>query len=472
MKRTQFLDDAEDFARRHSRALPFRYLQWLTGGDAADAYRLACKVYCDALPESSDGRETPLVSAARSFVHPWAYAATKKWLWRPRAGVVSDLETITRPYFDKWFTRIFAALKEPKRLTPRVMDGFAEFDLAEPLGRTVTAGTLIKLFVAPLWIPWLLLVPPPAVRPRFLRAYRKALSFFAVHDGHFARYPTRDFVTFADESNHPSRYLAFKRRCAGRLLVIQNGARETHPVHAFGAVDVYFVFGEFARRVCSELRMKFERIEVTGALCLNEWHALAGELESARTPRAYDVLMVDQSVWPHNGIDPAAGRCLLKIAENLGRYKARRPSCRIAYQLRPYFSEAEKEAVLATVRPLLGEGISILDNARKGDSYRAMFASGLVLTFSSTLGIESFFFGEGKKALFVNYTGSPVQDFAPEPRFQLTDPDGGYEAFERKLDEMLRAEPEAIPASVRDHQPYFDGKVEERIAAAIAENQR
>ena len=469
-ERERFLLDAEAFIRDFRGAAAFRYLRWLTGCGEPELANLIGKIYCDALPESSDGTESPFVSAARSLAHPFAYALTKKYAWTRAASVASDLETIDRGYFDKWFTTIYAGLKAPKRLTPRVVEGFDGFELAEPIGRTVRFGTLLKLFAAPLFIPWLLFRPPSAVRPRFLRAYRKALSFFAIYDGHFDRYPCRDFITFADESNHPSRWIAFKRRCPGKLIVIQNGAREIHPVHAFGMADVYLVFGEFARRTCADLRMRVSTIEVIGALCLNERYPLWKERDAAAEP-VYDVLFIDQTVWPYNGIDRAAGDGLLKIAENLGEYKRRHPKCRVAFQMRPYAEGPEKRAVLAAARQRFPGGVEILENLGQGDSYVSIMKSRLILTFSSTLGIEAFFFGRGTRSLFVNYTGSPVHDFAPEPRFQLTDDRGDYGTFEKKLDETLRLEIDEIPASIRDHHAHFDGRVQERAAAAITKEQ-
>ncbi len=472
MSRAGFVDDAEAFARSYRGAWPFRYLAWLTGASGPDLEALIAKIYADALPESSTGVESALSSATRSLSHPFAYALSKKILWRRSDPVVSDLETIDRAYFEKWFARIFATLKAPKRLTPRTSDGFPEFRLAEPIGRTVSPGTLAKLFLAPFWIPWLLFAPPKAVRPRFLRAYRKALSFFAIYDGHFDRFPTRDFITFADESNHPSRYLAFKRHCRGRLIVIQNGGREVHPVHAFGMVDTYLLFGEFARKSFSDLRLKAGRTEVVGALCLNEMYPLYLDLQKQDSGARYDILFIDQSIWPLNGVDKEAGDGLLKIIENLGLYHEKHPNRRVAYQLRVYGgSTIEKEAVLAAIRPRL-RGVEILENNGKGESYANIFRSDLVLTFGSTLGIEAFYFGGGKKALFVNYTGSDCHDFAPESRYQLTDKSGNYEAFERKVDELLLLRLEVTPESVKQHHAYFDGKVEERIAAVIAEEQK
>lgn len=471
--RTQFLDDAEAFARRHRDAWAFRYLRWYTGCSESELHMLVAKIYCDALLESSTGSESPASSAVRSLLHPFFYLLRKSVLGRPAPFVETELETLDRPYFDRWFAKTYAALKAPKRLLPRTPVGFEGFDLSLRFDRCVAPATLAKLFVAPLWIPWLLIRPPEAVRPRFLRAYRKALSFFAIYDGHFARFPCRDFVTFSDESNHPARYLAFKRRCPGRMIVVQNGAREIHPVHAFGMVDVYLVFGEFARRAYRDLRMRVEKIEVVGALCLDERYPLLLELRGTSPETEYDIVLIDQSVWPYNGVDPRAGQALLDLMTNVGRYQQRRPKCRIAYQLRLYHgAEQEKNAVLAEARARLGPKVAVLENAGKGDSYRTIYRSRLVMTFSSTLGIEGFFFGEDKRALFVNYSGSPCHDFAPEPRFQLTGDPSDYAEFERRVDELLALDQRGIPESVREHYAFFDGKVEERIAAAIAREQK
>jgi hypothetical protein len=468
-RRIRFMDDAEAFERATRGALPFRYLRWLTGCSDDDLRMLVCKIYTDAVLESSDGKETQLSSFARSLFHPAAYLLRKRHFYGRRPFVESQLETIDRPYFDRWFAKVYAALKGPKRIVARTSSGFDEFDRTDRIDSSVRLSTALKLFAAPLFIPWLLTRPPAPVRPRFLRAYRKALSYFAFYEGHFHRFPCRDFITFSDESNHPSRYLAFKRWCPGRMIVIQNGAREIHPIHAFGMLDLYLVFGPFAQRACADLRMKVRRTAIVGALCLDERHHVF--LGAKDKDRLYDVVLVDQSVWPFNGVDPDAGAGLLKIVEHVGRYKERRPGCRIAYQMRRYFDPVEKAAVLSAVRARLPDSVPVLENEGKGDSYETIARSRLVLTFSSTLGIESFFLG-AEKALFVNYSGSPCHDFAPEPRFQLTGDGSSYDAFEKKLDELLRESPEDIPDSVREHYAYFDGKTQERIAAAVAQEQQ
>jgi hypothetical protein len=465
--RTAFLDEAEAFARARRQALPFRCLKWFTRCSEDELGFLIRKIYCESLPEGGACAEGWWLAGLKSLVQPASYLLRKTVLWNPRPAVVFDLETITPPYFERWFASAFERLDGPKRLTSRC-DPQAFVGKAEArIDSTVTPATALKLLLAPLCIPALWAMSPAANSPKFLAAFRQALGFYAVFEGHFRRYPCRHFLTFSDETNHPSRYIAFKQNCGGSLVVVQNGERNRHPMHAFGMVDVYLTFGEFQRRLCADLRMHVGRVVPVGALCLNEYHPLLQTLERESAGRQVydqDLVFVDQSLWPDNGLDQAAGEGFFKVFRNLDRLKAERPSLRLAYQLKCYSDRDERDRIVAAVRRSIPSGIEILDNENKGESYRSVYRSRLVLTVSSTLGYESFFFGRNKKVLFLNYSGKAYDVECPDARFTLVDPSADYGAFRDRVDFLLGLELSGVPETARERHFAFDGRVQERIA--------
>lgn len=464
--KTEHLDGAELFVAERLHAAPFRFLRAFTRCSEEELRFLVRKIFTESTLEGGACVESPALAWTKSLLHPFYYLLTKKILWRAETPVLFDLETIDRPYFDQWFSKVYAALPAPKRITPRLAPEAFDGEVAAPIATSIAPRSALMLFLAPLFVPALWAMSPRANRPKFLAAFRQALGFYAIFDGHFRRYPCRHFITYADESNYPSRYISFKQSCAGRLVVVQNGERTQHPVHAFGMLDDYLVFGEFCRPLTRELRMKIDRVAPVGALCLNEFFPLLQELEhEAKAEIRHDILFVDQSLWPENGMDRAIGESLFKVFANLNRLKGDRPELRLAYQLRNYGTRVnEKRRVIETVRKCFPNGIEFLENAQRGDSYRGIFRSRLTMTVHSTLGIEAFFFGRNKKALFVNYSGGPFDLDCPDERFVLADPSADYGRFKTRVDELLRLELAEIPQAFRDRHFAFDGKVQERIA--------
>lgn len=466
---TAFLDDAERFADAAVSTAPFRFLRAFTRCTEEELRRLACKVYTESLPEGGACAESPAKAWLKSLAHPLHYLWSRRVFWRRAPEVLFDLETIDKPYFERWFSDAYARMPGPKRLTPRV-DSFDHPDAVSHMFGSITPRSALWLFLGPFFIPRLWAMSPPANRPKFLAAFRQALGVYAAHDGHFARYPCRHFVTFSDETNHPSRHIAFRQRCGGRLVVIQNGERTLHPLHAFGSLDEYLVFGAFVEELGASLRMKAVRYHPVGALCLNEFHPLLRELERGGGGPDYDILLIDQSLWPHNGMDQAIGESLFKIWANVDRLMGDRPGLRVAFQLRPYDDrDWERQLTLRAVRERFTRPITVLENRARGDSYRGVFRSRLVVTCHSTIGYEAFFFGRDKKTLFVNYSGGPFVIDLRDERFNLDDPSADYETFKRRIDELLALELKDVPAAMRARHAFFDGRVQERIAAYLTQ---
>lgn len=97
-------------------------------------------------------------------------------------------------------------------------------------------------------------------------------------------------------------------------------------------------------------------------------------------------------------------------------------------------------------------------------SYRNIYVSRLVITSSSTLGYEAFFFGRNKKTLFINYSGKPYDLECADSRFVLVDPTADYALFEKKVDFLLTLELTGVPDVAWERHCAFDGKVQDRIA--------
>lgn len=467
--RLDFVEDARRFARENRGRLAFRFLRAFTRCDDAGLEALLAKLYCETLPEFIGKPETLAHSLLKALLHPFFYLLRKRWLWRPEPPVLYDMEVSQESYFEHYAARVFAALPHPKRVTPATRPlALPEASSTEPLTESITPSSLLGLFLSPLMLPSLLLLSR-RTRRNFLAPFRRALSLYAVNEGHFRRYPCRHFLTFDDVLNHPCRYFAFKQNCPGRLCAVQNGIRNYQPIHAFGMVDDYFSSGRFLLRLAPELGLHAPRIHPVGCLNIDRWRPLY--LELLRGPREplFDVLFLDQGFWPFNGLDRRSGKDGAEaLLRNLNELKRRHPRLRVAIQLRGYEGAPEHERfVKETHARLLTEPIEVLDNAGKGESYRSVFRSRLMITYCSTLGYEAFFFGENKKGLFVNYAGNPYAYCCEDPRFQLYDEKADYAVFEEKVLGLLALDLPGPPPIALEQQGEFDGRVQERIAAVL-----
>ena len=467
--RLDFIAQARRFALERRAGLPFRFLKSYTRASEDEFAGLMAKVYCDALPQRPGEPESLGRSLLKLLLHPFHFALSRRFFWRRETLVDFDLETIDREHFDRWYGAIYDRLPGSKRMTPSAPADLAGLPASEPMTSAVTPRTLAWLFAAPLWaLPLWLLSRREGLN--LLVSYRRALSLYAVYEGHFRRYPCRHFVTYSDELNHPCRHLAFRQNCSGQLVAVQNGERVYHPAIAFGSLDLYLTFGTYMQRLCRDLQVKAGRIAAVGALNLDQWQPLLAELERKAEPERYDVLLIDQSLWPYNGLDRRTADSFEKVFANLDRLKKDRPELRVAFQLRAYGANAEhKRHILDAVGRSFREKIDILDNEGRGETYANIFRSRLVLCYNSTIGYEAFFCGKGKKTLFVNCSGDPCQILSPDPRFQLYDETADYGRFEEAVLSLLELKLSEPPEVARERHLPPDGRVPERIAVFLKE---
>ena len=467
---SDFITSAEAYAARHRGALVFQLLGWLMRCHGDELDWTIKKIYVSSIPEETYAIpeslwKTTLGLAAFPFHLLWR----KQWLWSPGPLVDHNFEVVDADYFNRFFRRAYAELKGTKRVTPRALPFPAEYDITAPALASVWIVDVARfMLVLPVLLPALLLF---WLRTglEILKAYRNAVSIYMAFNAYFRRYPCRNFVTFDDESNPPSRQIAFRQNGSGRMTVIQNGERIRHPHLAYGLMDSYQVFGSAYERILGEIKVKAGRFQPVGAPCLNERFELVQQARAQNKGVLYDVLFIDQGIHPYNGLDQRSDRGLWKILELLARFKKENPEFRAAYQLRYYSpaAAAAKSAVLGALKALFGEGLLLLENEGRGESYINSLRSELVITFESTLGFEAMMLG--RKAFFVNFSGDPAETLCADPRFQLEDASADYARFAARLKELLALELTEIPEVARERHLAFDGRVQERIAASLNE---
>ncbi|MFA6316401.1 MAG: hypothetical protein WC943_03205 [Elusimicrobiota bacterium] len=468
-----YLDDAEEFALAVRSTWPFRYLRWFLRCSEDELDLVIAKIYCTSLPVNWTGREGPARTITASIFHPIHILLTKSLFWRPSAPATFDLETIDPVYFNRFFAGIHDWLNGTRRISPRHGSaGFSRPDVSESIHGTVSLRSALLLFLAPICIPRLLALAPRGRALPFLQSFRRTLSVYAQFEGHFRRYPCRHFVTFSDEENHPSRWLAFKQFCPGSLVAVQNaercGARMADPVFAFGVVDLHLTFGSYMLDVWTTMRGVVTRILTVGSLGLNEFHGPITTALSTPPAIAHDILVPDQGVRPHNQMPEVFHLAVGKLLGHLHRLKSERPGLRIAYQLRHYPAgwETHRNAVVSWLESRYPGTFEILDNPTdRGESYFSILKSELVVTFASTMGFEALRLG--RKALFVNYSGDPTRTICADPRYQIDDPQGNYPEFVSRIDDLLTLRLDGPPEIALIRHSFFDGRVQDRIAEAL-----
>lgn len=463
-RRTDFISEALDFTARHRGDLVFRFLRFFLRADEAELDQVMGKIWCDAHSTIYWEQESLTRSCWKALARPWYYLAAKSLALSggPRADY--DVETVDAAYFERWQTPFYDRLPGVKRVTPSSGARLPRPDSADPILDLVTPRTLALLFLAPLLLPTLILLSRRYGR-NLATPYRVSLSLYASFEGHFRRWPARHYLAYADDHNHPSRHLAFRQNCTGRMAVLQNGERTLHPVYAFGAMDDYLTFGSCMTEMSKALCTKVDRVIPVGALYLNR--RLAEMPELSQTAKDIDVLFIDQWSWPENGFDEVTGRGYERCFRRLSELKRARPELRIAYQLRLYRDPAVKKALIARLRAAFTEPIEILENDGAGSSYRGVARSRLVVTFQSTMGYEAFFIGRGTKVLYANFSPNPYELYCDDPRFQLFDPSDSPDRFIRHVDHLLALNIDAPPPCARERHAYCDGKVSERILATL-----
>lgn len=475
-----FLHRAEDFVAAHRSHLAFRLFGWLLGAKGAELDQVLKSVYCACI-NNYDIPESAWKSRVGFLVLPAYLWTSKNWLWRRETKALFMVETTDRDHFERFLAAMYERLPEAKRLTPRAPETFAGagLDLTRPWTDSVRLGDLLALTILAPVLQLLLWRLSKKTGLNLLKACRQAISIYISFNGYFRRYPCRHFVTFEDVVTQPSRYLAFRRNCDGDLVVIQNGSRIPHPMFAYGMMDRYFLFGEAYAEAMRAVRVKARDFKSVGAMCLDERFGLY-QAETAGGPpeNRYDVLYIDQGVHPHNGIDKRVSDSMLLILDNLAAYRRAHPAVRVAYQLRDYGPQTRaREAVTTLLRERYPDFIVLDNDSSKGDSYRNILRSNLVMTFESTLGLEAL--RMGKKVCFVNYSGDPTETICEDPAFQLEDAAADYGRFERKVSELLAMPLSGVPSVAHRYHEHFDGRLQQRIAALLidaddrrAENER
>lgn len=463
VRRDAFVDEARAFAARYRGELPFRYLLRYVAGSEDELDLLICKLHCDAHPLNYGARKESLAVSLWKLAALPLYQLLQRglWLWR-EARVDFDIETVDPPYFERWYRPIYDRLPGSKRITPSSVKGAEGW--SEPINKGLTLRTFALMLLAPVWIPSLWRISRESGR-NIAASFRLTLGLFAGFEAHFFRYPCRRYLAYNDDHNHPSRLLAFRYHGGERFAVVQNGERTLHPVYAFGAMDDYLCFGDAMKRLAPALGMRVNRVIPVGALYLN---GRLSELKSlADEPKEFDLIFVDQLVWPYNDFDETTGLEFERCFDWLDALKAARPHLRVGYQLRHYPDRSRRDEIVRRVSARFKHDIEFLENAGHGESYRNAARARIVCSFQSTFAYEAFFLGRGTKALYVNPTRNPFEHYCDDERFQLHAPDGDPAPFVAKVDELLELRLSAPPECARERHAYTDGRAGERIAEAL-----
>lgn len=460
-----YIEAAKTFAENHRSAVVFRALKYFTRCSDDQLDFLIQKIYCSSIPSFQQSNDGFIKTYVGIVLLPIYLLIRKKWLWGRAERTVYNFETTDPSYFYGRFSGIYEQLMGSKRITPRDQGFPAEQDVTDFIDSTVhVRSLLLSMLMMPLVLPFLFLFCSRN-RINIINGYRHSIVAYALFDGYFRRYPCDHYITYADESNHPSRYIAFHQNCAGHLIVIQNGERSFHPTWAFGMADIYFVFGSVYISLVHAMAHNVREIVPVGSLALNQ-HFNA--LRNVGSSKEYDILYIDNgSNCPpyYGGLIEEVAKSEEKIFFFLNQFKTNHKDYRIGFQLRPYGSDLRpKKCLVSLLNKYFVSGIEILENSGKGESYQNIMKSRLILTFNSTMGFEAMMLR--KKALFINYSGYPGMDMCDDARFQLTD-EPNYGKFKEKIIELFNLELEGIPEAALNRHFAFDGHVQERIADYI-----
>lgn len=460
-----FVADAEAFFAKYRSSLIFKALRFYTRCSDYEFGFLVRKIYASSIESSQYVHESALKTLFGVFLLPFQLVATKRLLWKAQGAAMYNVDTPDEAYFRTRYAAIYSALKGTKRVTPRYRGVICGHETTEPASASISPRALLLFIVCPLVVVPLYLFCL-INRIDIMRAYRTALSQYAAFDGYFRRYPCERFITYADDANHPSRYIAFRQNGGRVLAAVQNGERGLHSSWAFGMVDVYFVFGEYYAGLLKPSGYHVNKTFPVGSLSLNMHY---DRLNAPARRIEYDIVYIDNGTLvppDYGGLAPDVARSEELALEYLNRFEATHKGLRIAYQLRPYGADvSRKNTLLAVLKGHLTGEIIILENTGAGESYDNIRSARLAVCFQSTMGFEAFMLGT--KALFVNYSGHANETICDDPRFQLDGSDKGYEAFEVRVEELLGLELAAPPAVALRHHAAFDGRVQERIAAVL-----
>lgn len=463
LQEPDFVPAARAFSRRAVRTLAFRLLRLYLHCSAEEIAQIAAKVYCVVLPSSLSVRESLLKRCFGLFLVPVFLVTRKSWRWTSEPRVDWQFDVVDGRYFTERIVRTYDQLEGTKRVSPRAAGSMDRPEATLPTDASITPRAWWLLLVMPLTWPSITLL---SVREglNLLTAFRGAWVSFVVWEGYFRRYPCCDFVTYADDGNEPSRYIAFKQAGGERMTVVQNGERVSQPIWAFGMTDQYLMFGPHYERLVRQLGYVLDSTASVGSLALDRFFSHDG---AAHGGGRYDVLLLDSgALMPpaHSGMGPECIEAERALVRNVGEFARSHPDLRVACMLRPYGANGET-VMRRIVSDLAGTALTVLSNSGSGESYTAVRQSTVAVTFQSTMGYEAFRLGA--TTLFVNYSGFAEQTLCGDARFQIDSTDTDYVTFETAVMDLLRGPLVEPPSVATEHICCFDGQTQERIGEAL-----
>ena len=470
---TAFVKEARNFARENRSRFIFRVLQLYTRCNDEQLDYLIEKIYCSSIPSSHNRSHTILDTYLGLLLFPLYALMKKKWVRGRERKTDINFETTDYSYFSGRFSLIYASLIGSKRITPRDRESFPGDlfpdgeEFTDPIFAQILPGQMVLLFIVAL-VTTVPLIFFCRCSLNLAGPYVTACSMYSSVSAYFRRYPCRHFITYADDSNHPSRYIAFRQRCDGKMVVIQNGERVLHPTWAFGMTDAYLTFGQAHIDMIKELGYRVRDAFPVGSLALNQHYEM---VMKSNGPILFEVLYIDNgsNVPPlYGGLNEKVARSEEIIFSHLNTFKSRHRQYRIGYQLRNYGDAPEQKSyLLSLLKRYFTEDIEILENGGTGESYLNILRSRLVVTFQSTMGFEAFMLG--KRTLFVNYSGYESETMCSDRTYQIENDTYDYGLFEERVLDLLETDGAAIPPFAVERHFAFDGQVQKRIATAIGQ---
>lgn len=254
---------------------------------------------------------------------------------------------------------------------------------------------------------------------------RKIGTYYADMD----KVQARLFLSCADNYFEGVRHAVYRQAAVGRVDVIQNAIRGalTNDVHLFA--DTYFAQGEATRAMIPGLTV--ERLVPVGSFRAQE----ARRTMPAEVETRFDVAFIEQLlVGDMEGNNTRPGYD--QVIDHLARLARRHPRLRICMVNRPGDLPPDRQARRdEAARTLEGTGVAWTRDLGFRNSYEAVAAATLVISYSSTMTFEATLFG--RRFLLC----------MPDPLFGLNAVEGPaalcgptYEQFEARVLELL-AEP-------------------------------
>lgn len=216
----------------------------------------------------------------------------------------------------------------------------------------------------------------------------------------------------------------FYRSTGGRVVLLQNGLVGGATADSFIHCDDYLVWGE----VTAELIPGLACGRMIGVGSVKAAEAMVGTV--AEPDVRWDMCFIDQNC-PFDVSDTWYVDSFLSVVDNVAHWARDNPDRRLIFATRPLRRSLSDRSALIDAIDAKFAGLENVTYSCDADldSYQAVMASRLVVTYTSAMGVEAI--GMDKDVIFCNSDGFR---FLP-PELSLVE--GDYQAFRRRVDALL-----------------------------------